>query len=154
MMFKTFAVALRTAVLLFVPNLVSAQKVKAAAVPAAVKAAFSTQFPQAQRVKWEMEKPQVYEAGFRVGKDKMSACFNALGTWIETETEIKVSDLPVAVSRALQAKYVGYEIEEAEKLQFPNGTTVFEMEIEKGKDSLEVQFDAAGKFLKQDVEKE
>ena len=107
--------------------------------PAAVREAFSKKFPGVSDVDWGKENPTEWEAEFKQNGLDMSANFRADGTWLETETEIKVSDLPAPVQAALKGK----KVKEAARIERADGSTVFEAEVGK-KDLL---FDASGKPL-------
>ncbi|SET09689.1 PepSY-like domain-containing protein [Hymenobacter actinosclerus] len=126
----------------------SAQKLKAAQVPAAVVAGFNQKFPQAKEVKWEKEGSH-YEAGFEQGKQEMSALLSAAGTLVETETEIQVSQLPAGVQATLARQYKGVKIKEAAKIVAAGtGTVTYEAEIEQGGKEVDLLFDAEGREVK------
>ncbi|MBC7861343.1 MAG: PepSY-like domain-containing protein, partial [Bacteroidia bacterium] len=67
----------------------SAQKMKEAEVPAAVKTKFTSLYPKAKVEKWEKEGAN-YEAEFTNNKIETSVIFDAAGSLIATEIEIKV----------------------------------------------------------------
>lgn len=108
--------------------------------PAAVQEAF----PGVTVKKWEKEDGN-YEAYFTKDGKTMSATFDAKGTWMETETDIAVKDLPAPVSAYIKEHYSGSAIKEAAMLKTPKGD-MYEAEV-KGKDLL---FDMNGKFLKEE----
>ncbi len=124
-----------------------AQKISADKVPSAVSAAFKTKFPKAEKVTWEMENPKEYEANFKVNSAEQSAVFDAVGNWMVTETEIKVAELPKAVSQTLSKKFSGYKIKEAEKVEKKGTGNCFEAEIEKEGKTLEVVLSPTGEVL-------
>ena len=105
-----------------------AQKISADKVPAAVVNSFKTQFPKAEKVTWEMEDKTDYEAKFSSGSTEQSATFDAKGTWKETETEIKVSELPQPVQQTLSKQFAGYKILEASKVEDAKHGSGFEVE--------------------------
>jgi Putative beta-lactamase-inhibitor-like, PepSY-like len=121
----------------------TAQKLDAAKVPAAVKAAFAKQYPGAV-AKWEKEDGK-YEAGFKQNGSNMSALFEANGIITESEMDIKVADLPATVLAYVKEHYSGKKIKEGAKITKADGTVNYEAEVD-GKD---VIFDANGKFLKE-----
>ena len=126
----------------------SAQKLKAAQVPAAVVAGFNQKFPQAKEVKWEKEGGH-YEAGFEQGKQEMSALLSADGTLVETETEIQVSQLPAGVQATLARQYKGVKIKEAAKIVAAGtGAVTYEAEIEQSGKEVDLLFDAEGREVK------
>src|SRR5689334_9737088 len=78
-----------------------AQKVKPADVPTPVKDAFAKLFPSVKNVAWSKENDSEFEAEFKNGGKELSANFDQTGKWIETETEIKKSELPAAVQATI-----------------------------------------------------
>lgn len=119
------------------------QKLDAAKVPAPVKESFAKQFPGAT-AKWEKEDSK-YEAGFKYQGHEMSALFETNGTMTESEIEIKITELPAAVTNYIKSKYNDAKIKEAAIITTATGEKHFEAEI-KGKDLI---FDANGNFIKE-----
>lgn len=117
------------------------QKIKPSAVPDAVKSSFAKNFPGAT-ARWEKEDAQ-YEAGFTKDGLSMSALFEANGNLIETETEIKSTDLPAAAQAYIKEHYKGKTVKETARITKGDGTVYYEAEI-NGKD---VMFDVTGVFL-------
>ena len=132
----------------------AAMNQKEAQIPAAAKTGFAAKFPAAQKVKWSIEKPGEFEAEFKLNKVETSAVFDAKGNLIETETRIKESELPQAVKATITKDFAGYKIDEIEKATNAKGAATFEMEATKGKDELEISFDANGKLLAKNPLKE
>jgi hypothetical protein len=133
--------------LLFIGAIVSltacAQKIDASKVPATVKESFAKQFPGAT-AKWEKEEGK-YEAVFKYQSHEMSALFDANGIMEESEMEIELSELPLAVTNYLKTNHSGATVKEAAKITKANGEVEYEAEI-KGKDLI---FDANGNFIKE-----
>ncbi|WP_330441445.1 PepSY-like domain-containing protein [Flavobacterium sp. C4GT6] len=132
---------------------VTAQE-KKVQVPQAVQSAFTKKFPGAKKVEWSKEKADEYEAEFKSGGTEQSANFDTNGKWLETETEIKVAQLPASVVKAISAKYPGYKIEEAEMTEKPGSVSFYEVTVEKGETSYEVQLSGDGKIIGEKREKE
>ena len=102
-------------------------------VPEVVKTAFSNKFPAASEIKWEKESKTELEANFKMNNTDVSANFKLDGTWVETETTIPASELPAAVSNAVNTKYPGAVYGRIEKIEKP-GKILFEVNITvKGK---------------------
>lgn len=120
-----------------------AQKIDASKVPAAVKESFAKQFPGVQP-KWEKEEGK-YEAGFEQQGQEVSVLFEADGMLVETETEIKVAELPPAGTAYIKKNYGGASIKEAAKIIMPGGEVNYEAAIKK----TDLIFDANGAFLKE-----
>jgi hypothetical protein len=124
---------------------VSAQKPKEE-IPAAAKAGFTAKFPAAQKVKWSVEKPGEFEVDFTLYKIEQSVLVDPKGNIIETEIEIKESELPQPVKATLTKDFAGFKLDEIEKSTDAKGVVSFEMEAAKGKDKWEVSFDSNGKL--------
>ena len=105
--------------------------------PTAVVSAFNEKFQEVRGLKWDKEKNGEWEAEFKMKDVEMSANFSADGKWLETETEIKVADLPEAVQTALKGK----KVREAATIVRADGTTVYEAEVKHQ----DLFFDANGK---------
>ncbi len=116
-------------------------------VPEKVRTAFSQKFPNAKRVEWDKENDSEWEAEFRMNGKAYSADFDNNGTWKETEHKIKRSEILTPVRSTLENEYAGYEIEEAEVLETPEGK-FFEIEIEKDEHDMEIVFDISGSIVK------
>ena len=103
-------------------------------VPPAVTKAFNNKYSGATNVKWGKESAKEYEAEFKLNGNNVSANFGTDGTWVETETVMKVTDLPAAVVAAIKKDYPGAAISVAEKLEEPGGKLLYETVIKvKGK---------------------
>lgn len=122
--------------------------------PASVQNAFSEKFPEAKSVKWEMESANEWEVDFKMNRNKMSASFDNKGDWQQTETSIKMNELPGAVVDAISAQFDSYEADEPEKIEMADGEVSYELELEKGKEEWEVVFSSEGQLLSKKMEKE
>ncbi len=127
-----------------------AQKVKEADVPAKVKEAFSKQYPGA-KAEWEKEGAD-FEAEFDLDKIETSAVYDMNGTFKELEQEIKVAALPKGVTDYCAKNFAGYKLEEAAKITEASGKTMYEAEMEKGKEHFDAIFDDKGNFIKKSDE--
>jgi hypothetical protein len=128
----------------------NAQVQKKDEIPSSAKTAFAAKFPKAQKVKWSIEKPGEYEAEFVTNRTESSAVFDGKGNFIESETEIKSSELPQLVKSSIEKSFAGYKLDEVEKATDAKGVVSYEMEAVKGSDKLEISFDANGKLLKKE----
>ena len=113
-------------------------------IPAQVSNAFAKAFPATTVKKWDKEDGN-FEANFSKDGKTMSATFDANGKWLETETDIKITELPAAVTSYINTNYKGASIKEAAVISNPSSSKLYEAEV-KGKDLL---FDEQGKFLKE-----
>ena len=127
-----------------ITSLTFAQKLQEKDVPTPVKTAFQKNFPHAKVEKWEKEGVN-FEAEFELNKTEQSVLFDANGNLLETEVEIKLTQLPKGVLEYVKANYKGQKVKEAAKITDAKGTVTYEAEI-KGMDLL---FDSNGKFIKE-----
>ncbi len=111
--------------------------------PSAVKTAFNEKFPNATSVKWEKENETEWEAEFKLNDVEYSANFSNDGIWKETEHEVVIGELPDVIKNVLENQYDGYTIKGAEIIETPT-LSGFEVEIKKGKETLEIMINADG----------
>ncbi len=142
---------MKKAILIYIGTLViglaHAQKINDADVPTAVKSAFTKLFPSATGVKWSKEGAAEFEAEFKINAIKGSSNFDPAGKWLGTETEIKSTDLPPAVTATIASEFVGYTIGETEKAETPDKGMFYEVEMKKGASKVEAQITADGKLI-------
>lgn len=122
-------------------------------IPASAKTAFSGKFPDAKKVKWSIEKPGEFEAEFTLNGVESAALYDVNGQLIETETEIKETELPQAVKSAIFKDFAGYKINEIERAVDSKDVVTYEMEAKKSKTVYELVFLPDGKLLKKEERK-
>ena len=112
-------------------------------VPEAVKNAFAAKFPNATNVKWGKENAKEFEAEFKLNNNAVSANFGMDGSWVETESAIPATDLPPAVTSAINTKYPGASIIRAEKTEQPGNKVLYEvgLSVNGKKKSIELNAD-------------
>jgi len=124
-----------------------AQKVNSENVPAPVLSAFKAKFVTAVKVKWSIEKANEYEAEFKMDGLKKSANFKSDGTWIETEIEINISQLPQVVIEAINKRFSGCKIDEAEQAETPENTNFYGVTIELNEKEFDVDVKPNGEII-------
>ncbi|MEO8447217.1 MAG: PepSY-like domain-containing protein [bacterium] len=132
---------------LLIASCSNAQNLKVSQVPSVVKTSFSSLYPDASKVQWEMEDGN-YEAGFDQNKVETSIIFDAKGTFLQKEVEIPVSELPDAVKNYATTNVAGKKIDEAAKITDAAGIVTYEAEIGKA----DYIFDQNGSLLKKEKE--
>lgn len=113
-------------------------------VPSASKSAFEKAHPGASKIKYEKEDGN-FEVNFIENGQKMSVIIDAKGHILETELELKASELPQTVLAYMKEHYSSFTIKDGAKIIRADGSINYEAAI-KGKD---VIFDANGKFIKE-----
>lgn len=116
----------------------------ATGVPKAVTDAFAKKFPAAVEVKWVKENKKEHEANFKLNGKGASANFFVDGSWTETELEINVAELPVAVFDAVKTTYAGAVFLETFRIEKADGSGSYEVEIKIGSKKREIILHADG----------
>lgn len=116
-----------------------AQKLNTNKVPNAVKTAFSKAHANVSKADWSKESEN-FEAEFSLNGKEASELYSVNGAFLESEVEIKASELPTAIKLKLKNQ----KITETAKITKANGTIIYEAEV-KGKDLL---FDINGNSVK------
>ena len=120
--------------------------------PKAVEAAFAKQFTTVKHVKWEQEDDE-WEAEFKQNGNEITACYDNTGKWLETETEVKKSDVPAEIFKVVNLKFEGWDIEEVERVEKPDFKG-YEITLEKDETETEVLVSDAGELTVKKVEVE
>lgn len=133
-----------------------AQKISIDNVPTAVISAFKAKFSIAEKTTWELDYDN-YEADFTVGKINFSSKFDKDGKWLETITYLKPSELPKEIKESLSKKYgeilSAYKIDDAKKIEKEKGI-IYTMEITKGENVYDVEFDHEWEMVKEEKKAE
>jgi len=124
------------------------QKITEKDLPSAVKKAFTAKFPGATDIKWGKENAKEYEAEFKVNNTNVSANFKTDGSWTETETTIPSSELPAAVTNAVNKKYPGAVYGITEKIEKPGAKILYEVNITANGKKKELELNPDGSIAK------
>lgn len=131
----------------------NAQKLPATQVPAPVQAAFTKAFPNAMDVKWKLSGTQ-YKVKFETGLffTDHEAWYDASGKLIRHEEEVSASDLPAAVTNAINTEFPGYRVDDTERITI-DGVASYVVELKmKGHQEWKVAYDAAGKQIQKQAD--
>lgn len=131
----------------------SAQKLPATQLPAPVQTAFIKAFPNAMDVEWKLSGTQ-YKVEFETGLffTDHEAWYDASGKLIRHEEEISASDLPAAVTAAINTEFPGYRVDDTERITI-DGVVSYVVELKmKGYQEWKVAYDAAGKQLQKQAD--
>jgi predicted transcriptional regulator len=118
--------------------------------PDNVKNVFSQKFADAKSVKWGSEKANEWEAEFKMNGKEMSACFDDAGKWLETEAEVSVKELPVAVTNTLRNEFSNYKTIEISNIESPE-MKGFEFALKNKETEITVIIGADGIVLKKEA---
>lgn len=129
---------MKKVILLVASVFVFSSLVFAAKPPEKVQKAFEAKFPEAADVKWGKENSKEWEANFTVNGVKTSANFMTTGDWVETESEMAVSELPEAVTAEIKKLHPKGEIIAAFRIDSAKAGTKYEADVKTGKKTAEV----------------
>ncbi len=124
------------------------KKEKQPVVPAEVTQAFAKEFP-GKKATWDSEDGG-FEAEFKLNGIDASATYNKAGHRESLEIAIKTEELPATAMEYVKKNYPLHKITEAAKITTDKNVVTYEIEVGKNGKSLDVIFDANGKFIKQE----
>ena len=114
-------------------------------VPEEVKSTFSTMFPNASDIEWEMD-DDMWEVEFEWNNMEYEASFNPDGSWDETEFEMEKSELHEMALFILSNDYPDWEIEEVEFVE-SSDFRGYEVGIEMDEKKMEILFNEGGELV-------
>ncbi len=126
-----------------------AQSIKKRDVPEVVTSKLINLYPEASKIKWEME-DGMYEGSFISDNKETSLFISGNGTLVMTEIEVEVSTLPAAIADYVRQHHATSSITEASITTDNAGDVIYEVEV----DDIEYVFDSTGRMLSQEVEEE
>ncbi len=110
----------------------------------AVTSSFEKMFPTATKVTWEKEDKNEWESEFLLDGNKVEAKFAEDGTWVKTERDIQIADLPKAVADSIKMQYLDWEITEAEKNESTKHGIIYKADLKKGLMKKDVKYTENG----------
>jgi hypothetical protein len=137
---KNFLIALLVAVVFSGSAFANTGK----SVNALVKQSFQKEFAGAQSVSWEViSDKDIFHASFIYNNERLNAYFDAEGTLLATGRYVKQENLPMLVTKGINARYKQYDVLEA--IEFVTGyETSYIIKIENEKLSMYVQAHSDG----------
>jgi Putative beta-lactamase-inhibitor-like, PepSY-like len=129
---------------------VSAQVVTVDKVPASVKQALQSRFPDLGKVEWKISRDKDFEAEFSLKSIEITVKFDPAGKWLETETQIPLVEVPKAVIDVLANKFKGHKIVETQSLRlFNDSKMIYEIHLDNNKEVIKALLYADGTVLSQ-----
>ena len=126
-------------------------KTRRATPPAAVLAAFNSQFANVRDIEWESDNV-IYNVEFEIGNVDYEAWYDANGVRLMHMKDIRTSEIPAAVNTAIARDYAGFRIDDEPNKIYINSDVIYEVSIEKGRTELDVYYLENGVFLKEIVD--
>jgi hypothetical protein len=125
------------------------EKEKQPEVPASVAQAFAKDYPDVKVVTWGAEGKD-FEADFQLNSVECSANYDKTGHRTEFEATIKSTELPKSALDYINKNYSAYKLIEAAKITDDKNAVSYEAEVSLNGKSMDLVFDANGKFLKKE----
>lgn len=122
-----------------------AQDLNPSEVPEPVKSAFMSENRKGTDVEWERDMEN-YKVEFDMGRMEHEIWYTASGEVIKKEQDISETDLPQVIRDVIKSKYDGYRVDDVE-MTWQNDETIYEVELEKGREEWKLIFDSKGIIL-------
>lgn len=119
-------------------------------VPAPAVKGVKDRFPKADIRSVDKEAKDRFEFTLKEGERTFEVGIMADGKLVNVKEELKAEQLPAVVTQALQKKYPGAKVVEAEKVTTGEGDqakVTYDLAIQTDKEGRNVTIDAAGKFV-------
>lgn len=118
-------------------------------VPDAVRKSFYELYPNMFVYEWELEKKEnVYEAEFMNKGKEMEAIFRPDGTYIGTEVDIEMDDMPSEVRKAFShSEYTKWKLEDTEEFHQKDSEKIYIIEVEKRKRKVKLYYSNEGRLV-------
>ena len=105
-----------------------AQDIPQSQVPSVILNAFTSQFPKAADVEWEMS-GSLYQVEFEIGWNiDHEVWYNDSGKIVKHKEDISTKELPKKVRNSIKTDFRGYTIDDLERIT-ENGKVVYKMEL-------------------------
>lgn len=113
-----------------------------------VESAFTTRYPDAGRVEWDLE-DGYYVAEFYDDRYETEAWFTPGGEWVMTETDIPYGALPQAVKTAFEgSEYAAWRVDDVDKVERRDMETLYVLEVEYGHQEADLYYSGDGVLVK------
>lgn len=109
-------------------------------VPEAVQMTFQKKYPGENDPDWKQDEHGYWESHFKIDGEKYRADFNADGSWVETENDIKTENLPQAIKKVIDEKYSDREITEVERVDSAEKGIFYDVEFKQKGKNMDVEF--------------
>ena len=118
-------------------------------VPEVVQTAFEKKYPGENDPDWKQDEHGYWESHFKIDGEKYRADFNADGSWVETENDIKTENLPSAIKKVIDEKYSDREITEVEHVDSAEKGIFYDVEFKQKGKNMDVEFREDGTIISQ-----
>lgn len=110
-----------------------------------INASIKAIYPDARVVDIDREL-RTYEVDIVDNNIKREVYLDLSMKWLRTETEIRHTEIPTAVTDRVANKYSGWYIDSAKLIDTPQGS-YYQIELDKGEREKQVKIDASGNVL-------
>lgn len=117
-------------------------------VPAAVLDNFQKTYPSVVNSDWSISDNGWHQATFEMDKVPHHASFHPSGVWMETRSNMLLSNLPPTVKTTIEEQYQGYEIAETTLVTHHKKGLIYDVAFKNNKERMYVEFNKYGKAIK------
>lgn len=118
-------------------------------VPEAVKTSMKQKYPNARNTEWKKRGTYIVSEFALDNVKDAKAWFRPDGEWYMTESDILFEELPVAVKEAFNVStYATWTVDDVDKIERRNLELIYVLELENGKQEVELYFNEAGIIVK------
>ena len=122
-------------------------------IPNEIMDDFNQRHPDASKIEWERE-GDLWEAEFQENGIEVGILYAADFTWIRTEYERELTDLPQAAVDYIETNLPGGKLDEVEYFESSNEGDGYIAEVVYQKNEHEIFFDLDGNFIREEIEKD
>lgn len=115
--------------------------------PVAVKKSFQKKYPNEHDPDWEQDDHGYWEAHYKKDGVHYRADFNADGSWVETENNVKEDELPDAVKKTIEENYSDREITEIEHVDNSKEGIFYDVEFKQEGKNMDVEIREDGTII-------
>lgn len=114
--------------------------------------AFADKYPGVNKVEWETKRDYKV-AEFILNNKECEAWFDVQGNWLLTETDLLLSDLPLAIQEShTKGQYSAWHVDDIDMIERYNMATVYIIEVEKGETDIDLYYAEDGQLIKEVTE--
>lgn len=127
---KKLAILLFSAVP-FISSCAHAQEIAQQNVPSVIVNSFTSTYPNAMDVEWEIN-GDTYDVEFELGQVDNHIWYNLEGKVVKHKKEVRRSELPAAVSNMLKKDFATFKIDDIDLIE-ENGNTYYVIDLDHPK---------------------
>lgn len=122
-------------------------------LPKKVLKTFDKNYPEAEKVSWEVKSKGDYKIKFELKGKKTVAEIDEDGTWEKTSTHILFDELPQAVQTTVNEQKTNSEITEIKIVTNDDNETYYRVDLTDDNKTIKLEINKKGKITKSETKK-